>query len=114
MYNDDYCSYQVTNLLRKIGFDEEFNFPGRPTQCVARKWLEDKYGYVIELIVDGWGDDECVSKELFGYRAFIWQYGKPKPKPYDDIGMSKTREQIVNSALITILEEIIFNNSLTD
>lgn len=118
---EDYCSEEVCCLLKDLGFIE-FNpvtntiqldsaYKYRPTQNIVRKWIESNYGYVIEILIDGWGDDCCVTTENFGYRAFIWKYGDPAPKPYDDIGMSKSKETIINSALMDILQDI--NKHLT-
>jgi hypothetical protein len=66
------------------------------TQSLLQKWLRSK-GIHIELLVDGWGDDNCVSNEVY-YRAFVWKTGEPKPGPADDLGGSYY-ERILETAL---------------
>jgi len=58
-------------------------------------WLETK-GIYIELIIDGWGENTSVNTPC--YRAFIWQVGKPKPGPADDLGAGD-RYAILNIAI---------------
>ena len=57
------------------------------------------------MIIDGWGSDECVSEENLGYRTFIWEIGKPKPKPYDDCGMANY-EKILEATLFEALQKL--------
>lgn len=71
--------------------------------------IERVYKVRFELLIDGWGDDNCVSEELLCYRVFIWEIGKPKPKVYDDIGAYKTREEALDHSLIYFLEQKISN-----
>ena len=70
----------------------------RPTQTALRRWLLEKHKIYIELIVDGWGNDDLITEENIGYRAFVWQIGKPRPQHNDDLGMS-TYEKILELAL---------------
>lgn len=70
-----------------------------PSQSHLRKWLKDVHKIYIELIIDGWSNDECVSDEYIGYRAFVWEIGKPKPHYNDDLGMG-TYETILEIALL--------------
>ena len=49
-------------------------------------WFEEHFGLYIEWSIDGWGTDECVSKENICYRLFIWEVGKPKPHHNSDLG----------------------------
>ncbi len=72
-----------------------------PFQSELQEWLRGK-GIHIELIIDAWVDDNCVSGDLC-YRAFVWQVGKPKPHYNSDIGCSKY-EIILESALQSALE----------
>lgn len=75
------------------------------SQSVLRKWLQEKHKIYIELIIDGWKDDNCVSEEFICYRAFIWQIGKPRPKPAEDLGASNY-DVILESALQSALDLI--------
>lgn len=63
------------------------NYGNEYTYDSLRDWFEEQ-GIYIELIIDGWGDDKCISKDNIGYRSFVWEIGKPKPGVADDIGMS--------------------------
>lgn len=62
-----------------------------PTYSEAFDWFEEHFGLYVEWLIEGWGDDECISKP--SYRVFIWEVGKPKPSPSDDLG-GGTREQM--------------------
>jgi hypothetical protein len=73
-----------------------------PTYEQAIAWCESK-GFYIELIMDAWGDDNEISAP--SYRAFIWEVGKPKPLPYDDLGCG-TRLKMLDSAFETILNNM--------
>lgn len=57
-----------------------------PTQSLLAKWLREEHGIHIELLIDGWGDDNCVTDDFLCYRCFIWQVGKPRPKHNEDLG----------------------------
>lgn len=59
-----------------------------PTQSLLQRWLREKHNIYIELMVDGWGQDEKVTSDMLGYRAFVWEVGEPRPLPYEDLGMS--------------------------
>jgi len=72
-----------------------------PTQTLLRKWLREVHNIYIELIIDGWGDDALVDGCVC-YRAFIWEVGKPKPGPADDLGSHKF-EVILEVALYQAL-----------
>ena len=58
----------------------------RPTQSLLAKWLRKEHGIYIELLIDGWSDDDCVTDDFLCYRCFIWQVGKPRPKHNEDLG----------------------------
>lgn len=121
--------YQWDELQRELNSGDDFDIPlgnntshvvklhqvwsnrptqpqivARPTQTALSKWLRDVHKIYIELIMDGWGDDNNVSDEI-GYRAFIWRVGKPKPHPADDLGMSYY-ERIMEIALVDALKMI--------
>jgi len=51
-------------------------------------WLREKHKIYIELIIDGWENDEKITDEYIGYRAFVWKVSEPKPHHNDDLGMS--------------------------
>ena len=57
-----------------------------PTQSFLQKWLREEHGIHIELLIDGWSDDDCVTDDFLCYRCFIWQVGKPRPKHNEDLG----------------------------
>ena len=57
-----------------------------PTQSLLAKWLRKEHGIYIELLIDGWSDDDCVTDDFLCYRCFIWQVGKPRPKHNEDLG----------------------------
>lgn len=90
--------YNEDGELEEGGFVVGGNVVEAPTQSFLQRWLREKHGIYIELIIDGWGDNTRVSNEHLGYRAFVWQVGKPKPHHNDDLGMS-THENILEIAL---------------
>ena len=75
----------IKTQLRKFGYDVNINNLSLDVINVL-DWLRNKHNIVIETVVDGWVDDNCVSKEHLCFRIYIWQIGKPKPKPKNDIG----------------------------
>lgn len=65
--------------LEKINFNGcGDKYSSAPTQTILRKWFREVHKIYIELIIDGWKDDDCVDEENLCYRAFIWEVGKPK------------------------------------
>jgi hypothetical protein len=100
---DDLGNECGSNTVNKIGKSQP-HIALVPTQSVLRDWLEEKYDIYIELIIDDWKDDNCISKDLH-YRAFIWQCGKPKPHHCDDIGLDN-RKSILEKALYEALRRI--------
>ena len=76
-----------------------------PTQSLLAKWLREEHGIHIELLIDGWGNDDCVNDEFLCYRCFIWQVGKPKPKYNEDLGAGEY-EKIFEIGLQEALELI--------
>lgn len=83
-----------------IGLNNECNVP---TQSVLRQWIQDTFNIYIELIIDGWGDNNNVSKDNLCYRAFIWEIGKPKPSHNDDLGAGDLNK-ILDICFIEILK----------
>jgi hypothetical protein len=79
----------------------------QPEQWQVVEWLRVKHGIIIELLVDGWKDDNCVSEEFLCYRIFIWQIGKPKPHYNDDLGALPTLQEAYSVAFDYILKELI-------
>ena len=75
----------IKTRLREFGYDVNMNNL-RLDVIDVLDWLKNKHNIVIETIVDGWVDDNCVSKKHLCFRIFVWQIGKPKPKPEDDLG----------------------------
>jgi hypothetical protein len=79
-------NYSIINQYNNDGVSlEKINFNGCgdkyssvPTQTILRKWFREVHKIYIELIIDGWKDDDCVDEENLCYRAFIWEVGKPK------------------------------------
>jgi hypothetical protein len=97
MYNENYVKFNVARLLKERGFDLEcvgcyptvnhevtpFNKPVRnsnvgpqmyavPTQQVARDWLEDEYGFFIEVsrsvnLNGGYHYSYCILKKDCSY-----------------------------------------------
>ncbi len=84
-----------------------YDFPRyyAPEQWQVVEWLRQK-GIIIELIVDGWGDDNCVNEEYLCYRIFIWQIGKPKPHHNDDLGALATPQEAYSVAFDYILNSL--------
>jgi hypothetical protein len=115
MNKKDFVPYELSLELKELGFDErcflcyskegelsnamtldktELNNIGfilAPTYSQIFDWFEEHFGLYVEWLIEGWGDDECISKP--SYRVFIWEVGKPKPSPSDDLG-GGTREQM--------------------
>ena len=90
--------------------DDDYNWNSRagysvPTQSLLQRWLREEHGIYIELIIDGWDNDNKVSEKNLGYRAFIWEVEKPKPKPHEDLGMCDF-EIILEIALYEALKQI--------
>lgn len=120
--NKEFVSYKLALELKELGFNEpclgwyasdgclikeyvtnklnEFTLAPLYQQVV--EWLRQK-GIIIELIVDGWGDDNCVNEEYLCYRIFIWQIGKPKPHHNDDLGALATPQEAYSHAFDYIL-----------
>ena len=57
-----------------------------PTISQVLRWFEERHGMYVEWIIDMWGDNNKVSDEMICYTTFIWEIGKPKPKPHDEVG----------------------------
>ena len=97
MINEDYCSYEVSRLLKEKGFDYQgfdyIDFEGevirqdRPTHQMAMKWLRKKYNIYISIQPDFPSDkdykmcwcwsanilyENCIS--LKGYQCYIETY----------------------------------------
>lgn len=68
-----------------------------PTFSQAFRWFEEKHGMYVEWLIDMWLDDEKVSDEMICYTTFIWQIGKPKPKPWDEIGHGSWYSMAISS-----------------
>ena len=123
--NKEFIPYEQALELKELGFDEpcmaayvlgQFYFKGdnyiygskdipninAPLYQQVVEWLRQK-GIIIELIVDGWGDDNCVNEEYLCYRIFIWQIGKPKPHHNDDLGALATPQEAYSVAFDYIL-----------
>jgi len=88
--------------LDNQGYNEEDGVCLAPLYQQVVEWLRQK-GIIIELIVDGWGDDNCVNEENLCYRIFIWQIGKPKPHHNDDLGALATPQEAYSVAFDYIL-----------
>lgn len=57
-----------------------------PTINQVLRWFEEKHGMYVSFLIDMWIDDEKVSDEMICYTTFIWQIGKPRPNPWDEVG----------------------------
>jgi hypothetical protein len=104
MTKDDYremYDYQLEDLDYSIGIGGNLVIT-KYQQWQVVEWLRQK-GIIIELIVDGWGDDNCVNEEYLCYRIFIWQIGKPKPHHNDDLGALATPQEAYSDAFDYIL-----------
>ena len=64
----------------------------------------------VEWLIDMWLDDEKVSDEMICYTTFIWEIGKPKPSPWDEVGHGSW----YSMALASIKEIIYMLNQKTD
>ncbi len=115
MIQPHYVSFQQAKLLKEKGFEDihidygqnqMLNYSKPPEQWQVVEWLRLK-GIIIELIVDGWKDDNNVSEEFLCYRIFIWQIGKPKPGHNGDIGALATPQQAYAVAFDHILNYLI-------
>jgi len=120
MKNKEFIPYEQALELKELGFDEpcfgwfasdktlikevieKTDFTLAPLYQQVVEWLRQK-GIIIELIVDGWGDDNCVSEEYLCYRIFIWEIGKPKPHHNDDLGALATPQEAYSVAFDYIL-----------
>jgi hypothetical protein len=124
--NKEFIPYKLALELKKLGFDEPCFGYWKMSDCLIEEktrtdgythadqlcsaplyqqvveWLRQK-GIIIELIVDGWGDDNCVNEEYLCYRIFIWQIGKPKPHHNDDLGALATPQEAYSDAFDYIL-----------
>jgi len=50
-----------------------------------------------------WGDNYNVSGDWICYTTFIWQVGKPRPKPHDEVGHGSW-----NAMALASINEMIF------
>jgi len=131
--NPTYVTFEQAKLLKEKGLNKNeleiecnqgYDFRGGDIQHHGRhidshmfysaleqwqvvEWLRVKHGIIIELLVDGWKDDNCVSEEFLCYRIFIWQIGKPKPHHNDDLGAPSTPQEAYSVAFDYILKELI-------
>jgi hypothetical protein len=99
-----YPNGEVANYYPYDNLGENESYFWRPEQHQVVEWLRLK-GIIIELLVDGWSDNNCVSEEFLCYRIFIWQIGKPKP--HDDLGALPTPQKAYSVAF-----DYILNNNL--
>jgi hypothetical protein len=67
--------------------------------------LHKEHGFVVELLIDAWEDDECVKEP--SYRIFVWRIGHPKPHHNDDLGCYPERGQAYDAAIDYILNNLI-------
>lgn len=126
MNKKDFVPYELSLELKELGFDKrcflcyskegelsnamtldktdlnDIGFILAPTYSQIFDWFEEHFDLYVEWLIEGWGDDECISKP--SYRVFIWEVGKPKPNPSDDLG-GGTREQM-NPEVVRGLIEI--------
>lgn len=130
-----FVTYEIAKNLKEFGFDGECfgYFISNGTFHVGREsnvdilasltkntyikaplwqdvidWFITK-GIYIEFMIDGWFDDNCVSEENIGYRAFIWEIGKPRPD--DDCGMANLHK-IREIAILDAIE--IYKNKINN
>jgi hypothetical protein len=92
----------IEEKTRTDGYTHADQLCSAPLYQQVVEWLRQK-GIIIELIVDGWGDDNCVNEEYLCYRIFIWQIGKPKPHHNDDLGALATPQEAYSDAFDYIL-----------
>ena len=84
-FKGDISDWRIRKYIR--GEDtSDIEFVSAPTQSLLAKWLRKEHGIYIELLIDGWSDDDCVTDDFLCYRCFIWQVGKPRPKHNEDLG----------------------------
>lgn len=57
-----------------------------PTINQVFRWFEKEHGMYVEWLIDMWGDNYKVSGDWICYTTFIWEVGKSKPKPHDEVG----------------------------
>jgi hypothetical protein len=74
-----------------------------PTINQVLRWFEEKHGMYVEWIIDMWGDNYNVSGDWICYTTFIWQVGKPRPKPHDEVGHGSW-----NAMALASINEMIF------
>jgi hypothetical protein len=102
MYTEDY----IVKMALRLGISDSRNFKNKGKKLTlenVRRWLEETHKTYVELIVDGWGDDNGITKVY--YRGFIWKLGHPRPEPYEDLGCSY-REHMLIIALETIMSDL--------
>ena len=94
---DDDNEYRLSGFRTCKNSEIPAHYTSAPLYQQVVEWLRQK-GIIIELIVDGWGDDNCVNEENLCYRIFIWQIGKPKPHHNDDLGALATPQEAYSDA----------------
>ena len=99
--------YFINNWKETDNLSNDWFMCSMPEQWQVVEWLRVKHGIIIELLVDGWKDDNCVSAEFLCYRIFIWQIGKPKPHYNDDLGALSTPQSAYSAAFDYILKELV-------
>ena len=74
-----------------------------PTINQVFRWFEKEHGMYVEWLIDMWGDNYNVSGDWICYTTFIWQVGKPRPKPHDEVGHGSW-----NAMALASINEMIF------
>lgn len=80
---------EIFKLSKSLGFTEKLTGIKICDLSLLAKWLRKEHGIYIELLIDGWSDDDCVTDDFLCYRCFIWQVGKPRPKHTEDLGAAE-------------------------
>jgi len=126
MIKEAYCSYEISKLLKKKGFDERtlyhytncdvlqhnivynqyknseiLNAYSAPTHQMACAWLREVYKLHIAIL---WDCGVCVGKNSFCYH--IYRIDNYEDKGYNKIGFDYY-EEAVEAALKYCLENLI-------
>ena len=105
---EDYCSFELSKLLKEKGFEQEgchksysMEGPVAPTHQMAMKWLREKHDIIIVIEPHSYNHME---EKTSSYDFSIWygdNYEHPLTTNYS------TYEEAVEAAILYVLSEVL-------
>ena len=121
MITEDYCSFEIAELLKEKGFDGECDYwydeyGGRccspsvisvecwcPSQSLALKWLREVHNIHIEIYRTACGYLYIISNIPYGTDLYNPKYGGDD----ENSGQWTTYEKAVEAAILYVLKNLI-------